>query len=258
MRILLSNDDGILAPGLAALYAAVADLGKVTVVAPSSPQSAVGHSITVREPMTVQRVHVQEGTAEFYGFSVDGRPADCVHLAITELLAGPPDLVLSGINSGANVGVHVFYSGTVAAAAEGTICGIPSLAFSADLTGGQLDFPRLGRLCRWVVDRLRAEGLAGDDLINVNLPRLGEGLPKGVRTVPQSAADVIQTYRHRVAPDGLESYERRGCDFGGAHDGTDVQCLREGYVTITPLHLDRTHRLRLGSLARSTWPVPPR
>lgn len=257
MRILLSNDDGILAPGLAALYAAVADLGEVTVAAPASPQSAVGHSITVRQPMTVQRVHVQEGSADFHGFSVDGRPADCAHLAITKLLDAPPDLVLSGINSGANVGIHVFYSGTVAAAAEGAICGIPSVAFSADLAGGELDFPRLGALCRWTLDRLWAEGLDPGDLISVNLPALGEGLPKGVRTVPQSTADVIEIYDHQLAPDGLESYERRECAFADAHDGTDVKCLQDGYITVTPLHVDRTNRARLEALARSAWPAPP-
>ena len=117
MRILISNDDGILSPGLAALYAVVADMGEVHVVAPDSPQSAAGHSITLRHPLVIQPVKVCS-PQPFTGSSVNGRPADCIRLAIRNLLPSPPDLVLSGINEGANIGINVFYSGTVAAAAE--------------------------------------------------------------------------------------------------------------------------------------------
>ena len=180
MRILLSNDDGILAPGLAALYAAVADLGEVTVVAPASPQSGAGQAITVLQPMATRKVHVTEAGAEFWGLSVEGRPADCARLAIRKLLDEPPDVVLSGINSGANVGMHVFYSGTVAAAAEGAMSGIPAVAFSAALTGEEFDFPRIGRLCRWVLDAEHRGQVYG-----LRLP--------GVTIAPDRGAD----HRHR-------------------------------------------------------------
>jgi 5'-nucleotidase len=145
MRILLSNDDGILAPGLAALHAAVRDLGEATVVAPSSPQSAAGHSITLKTPLVVHRVQVGDGEASFWGSSVDGRPADCVRLAVRKLLGRWPDVVLSGINAGANVGVNVFYSGTVAAAAEAAMLGIPAVALSAGYEDSDdaIDYPRV-------------------------------------------------------------------------------------------------------------------
>ena len=256
MRILLSNDDGILAPGLAALHAAAADLGEVTVVAPASPQSAAGQAITVLHPLTVQRVHVK-GPVEFSGLSVDGSPADCVRLAIRKLLPGPADLVISGINAGANVGMHVFYSGTVAAAAEGAMCGIPAVAFSAAFTSGEFDFPRIGALCRWVLDRLLADGLAPGELLNVNIPALEPGVPKGVRVVPQSTAALVENYHRRVDPQGCETYTLREYEFVSAGEANDVDCLLEGYITVTPLHVDRTDHGQLKARAGSLWGDPP-
>src|SRR5215475_1178467 len=125
MLILVTNDDGILAPGIEALHAAIADLGEVHVVAPETSQSAIGHAISVLTPMSVRRVHVSNA---FHGWSVDGRPADCVKLAILELLPRRPDFVLSGINAGVNTGINVLYSGTVAGAAEGAFFNVPSMA----------------------------------------------------------------------------------------------------------------------------------
>src|SRR5512145_3326849 len=127
MHILLSNDDGILAPGLAAMREELGTLGRVSVVAPESPQSAAAHGITVRGPVSVLPVHVGDA---FFGHSVDGRPADCVKLAVMQLLDSPPDLVVSGINDGSNVAINVLYSGTVAAAAEGALLGFPAIAVS--------------------------------------------------------------------------------------------------------------------------------
>ena len=294
MRILISNDDGILAPGLAALYRAVADMGEVTVVAPDSPQSAAGHSITLTHPLAVRRVHV--GT-EFHGISVDGRPADCVRLAIRNLLPQPPELVLSGINAGANVGINVFYSGTVAAAAEGAMIGIPSVAFSAAMTGGEADFAGAAKLCRWVLDRLLASGLSKGELINVNIPELagirgqapisngstmltasdeigasppsetrgqaptnsnsaGES-PLGVRVVPQSTAGIDDEYVRDVNLGG-ECY-RLGDKYGFFHhEGeSDVVALTEGYITVTPLHVDMTRHARLAKLKGLAWDGVP-
>jgi 5'-nucleotidase len=256
MRILLSNDDGILAPGLAALRAAVADLGEITVVAPDSPQSASGHSITLQHPLLVKRVRAG-GPAPFEGLSVDGRPADCVRLALRNLLPGRPDLVLSGINAGANAGINVFYSGTVAAAAEAAMNGIPAVAFSARMTD-PIDFGRVAALCRWVLQRLLADGLARGDLINVNIPSLGAGRPAGIRVVRQSTAELADFYHRQDDGDGRESY-RLGEEYSYApgQDDTDVAALAEGYVTITPLHVDMTNHDRLAGLETAHWEELP-
>ncbi len=239
MRILISNDDGILAPGLAALVHAVADLGDIDVVAPDSPQSAAGHAITLRHPLTVRRIKV-DGPRGFCGISVDGRPADCVRLAVRNLVPAVPDLVLSGINAGSNVGINVFYSGTVAAAAEGAMFGLPAVAFSAAVAG-DVDFDAIARHCRLVLDGLLKAGIAAGDVINVNIPPLEGGNPKGVQVVRQSKAEIEDLYVCETDPDGRECY-RLGAQyaFGPSDRDTDVVSLGEGYITVTPLHIDRT------------------
>jgi 5'-nucleotidase len=256
MRILLSNDDGIFAPGLAALNAAVSDMGEVTVVAPSSPQSAAGHSITLKDPLTVHRVRVNDSPRPFWGNSVDGRPADCVRLAVRKLLAEWPDLVLCGINAGANVGVNVFYSGTVAAAAEAAMLGIPSVAFSAgyEANPDKIDYARAARLCRWVLDRLLEAGLLEGDLINVNVPHLGPGRPRGVRVVPQSTSELDDAYHETVDAHGRHSYRLSDSySFVRSHENTDVGCVAEGYIAVTPLHVDMTLYERMEGLIRGDW-----
>ena len=235
----------------------MADLGEVTVVAPDSAQSAAGHAITLKHPLTVQEVHVEAGDRSFTGLSVDGRPADCVRLAIRKLMAEPPDIVLAGINAGANVGVNIFYSGTVAAAAEAAMCDIPAVAFSVETSGGQVDFAAAARLCRWVLDNLLEEGLAGREVVNVNIPELGRGWPAGVRVVRQSSADLEDVYQ--PADSGGQQRFRlvEHYGFGPAAADTDVAALAEGYITVTPLQVDMTERNRLGSLALRRWPDVP-
>lgn len=256
MRILISNDDGILAPGLAALRAAVADLGEVTVVAPDSAQSAAGHGITLKRPLVVQRVRLG-GAVPFEGLSVDGQPADCVRLAVHKLLDRAPELVLSGINAGSNVGINVLYSGTVAAAAEGAMCGIPAVAFSARI-GDQADFPRIARLCRWVLNELLDAGLRPGELINVNIPELGPGRPRGVRVRRQSTAELEEDYRLHHDADGREAYLlAEGFRFGPSRKDTDIEALAQGYITVTPLHVDMTNHRRLEDLAQRPWNRPP-
>lgn len=256
MRILLSNDDGILAPGLASLRSSLSDLGEIIVVAPSTQQSAASHAITFGQPLTVQRVEVL-GAESFVGLSVDGMPADCVRLALRKLLDERPDLVVSGINAGANVGMHVFYSGTVAAAAEAAIGGIPAVAFSAKLADEELDFQRIAGYCRWVLDQLLMVGLGPRDIMNVNIPTLTPDGPKGVRVTPQSIADVEEHYESLGGADGVESYQLRHYRFAAGSDENDVDWLDDGYITITPLQADRTDRIRLASLSDRDWPAPP-
>src|SRR3989441_10436522 len=160
MRILLTNDDGIYAPGLRALLPELRKLGEVVVVAPATEQSAVGHSVTLTTPLIVQEVLDEDGKP--LGWAVEGRPADCVKLALVELLKAPPDLVVSGLNAGSNAGINVLYSGTVAAAIEGAFYNRPSIAVSLEYTKPKpLDFGRAADLARQVIEQILAHKPAG-------------------------------------------------------------------------------------------------
>ena len=254
MRILLTNDDGILAPGLAALRAATDDLGEVTVVAPDSPQSATGRAITLADPIVCEHVHVD---GRFWGYGVSGRPADCVKLAVRELMEEKPDLVLAGINPGANCCVNVFYSGTVAAAAEGAMMGVPSVAFSLAV-GEELDFHRAAKLARTVLDALLADGLGPGHLINVNIPALSADTPRGIKVVRQSTAPITESYERRSESHGRTVFQL------GAHfehhaeeSDNDVAAVEEGFIAITPLNADLTDHEHRRRLAKRQWPAMP-
>ena len=252
MRILISNDDGILAPGIAALHAAVSDMGDVSVVAPHGPQSASAHAITLRTAMAVGHVEL----AEFTGVSVDGRPADCVRLAIRELLDERPDLVLTGINDSSNVGVNLFYSGTVAAAAEAAMMGIPAVAFSAEASDRQPDFAAAAQLCRKVLEKLLSDGMSPGDLTNVNIPDLRlPGRPTGLKVVRQSGGEIHDNYIRKVGADGRETWSLSDNYSYGSHhhEDTDVGCLREGNITVTPLRIDMTKGDRLAKIDKLDW-----
>lgn len=242
--LLLTNDDGIFADGLTSLAEALADLGDVYVVAPDREQNAVGHALTLHRPLRVDRVADRR-------FAVNGTPSDCVNLGIQGLLPCIPDLVVSGINHGSNLGDDVTYSGTVSAAMEGTLLGVPSLAVSlADPeTGGFADAARIARL---VAARVLVEGLPPKTLLNVNVPA---GTAKGIR---------VTRLGHRVYKEKVvEEVDPRGRTYywigagppiwenGGA---TDIRAIREGYASITPIHLDLTQYeavRRMGAWARA-------
>ncbi len=238
MRILLTNDDGIAAPGIRALYRNVRDLGQIEVIAPATVQSAAGHGITIRDPLRVRRVKVGDG--EYTGRSVSGSPADCVRLAISNLLDKMPDLVLSGMNAGGNVGNHVFYSGTVAAAAEAAMFNLPAIAFSASALVEPIDFGRSAELCRAVLDRLLALQLKGRDLINVNIPPLNRGDPIGIRVVRQSNTETRDVYRLTEQTDDYDEYQISDYAFAPEQGDSDVVLIEQRYITITPLHVDMT------------------
>lgn len=252
MRILVTNDDGILAPGIEALYTAVADLGEAHVVAPESSQSAIGHAISVLTPMSVQSVHVNN---IFHGHSVDGRPADCVKLAMLELLPGRPDFVLSGINAGVNTGINVLYSGTVAGAAEGAFFNVPSMAISLELSA-ELDFHKAGRIARALFQQFVASAPPPGTCLNVNIPALDKGWPLGVRICPQSIVPMDDIYKKQADPNGRTIYWLDGKfpDKGSCPD-SDVEAVHERYVSITPLRFDMTDRARLGEVAGWRWPA---
>src|SRR5207253_7763559 len=185
MRILLTNDDGIHAPGLRAMRKELQHLGEVIVVAPAGEQSAVGHSVTLLTPLIIQEI---SDAGEFVGWAVEGRPADCVKLALLELLPEPPDLIVSGMNAGSNAGINVLYSGTVAAAIEGAFFQRPSIAVSLEYTKPKLDFPRAAALARRVIEQIMARRPPAGTLFNVNIPSLDKGPVKGIRVTPQDVA----------------------------------------------------------------------
>lgn len=251
MRILLTNDDGILAPGIEALYRAVADLGEVEVVAPETTQSAVAHAITVLAPMPAHRIRVKDA---FEGWSVDGRPADCVKLAMLELLPWRPDFVLSGINAGVNTGINILYSGTVAGAAEGAFFGVPSMAVSLELSE-RLDFERAGRIARSIFQRYTAADPPAGACLNVNIPALDTGWPKGIRVCPQGVVPMNDRYHKQMDPRGRPIFWLDGAmPARDSCPNTDLEAVMEGYVSITPLRFDVTDRTLLPRVAEWDWP----
>src|SRR6266536_549130 len=169
MRILLTNDDGIYAPGLRALRTELLKLGNVTVVAPATEQSAAGHSVTLLTPLLVNEVFEDDGKA-FVGWAVEGRPADCVKLALLELLPEPPDVIVSGMNAGSNAGINVLYSGTCAAAIEGAFFLRTSIAVSLEYTKPKpLDFPKAAGMARQVIEQILEHEPADGSLFNINI-----------------------------------------------------------------------------------------
>jgi 5'-nucleotidase len=253
VRILLTNDDGVYAPGLLSLRKELQKIGAVTVVAPAGEQSAVGHSITLLTPLITQEV-VDENQAPM-GWAVEGRPADCVKLALLELLGEPPDLIVSGLNAGSNAGINVLYSGTVAAAIEGSFFQCTSIAMSlASSKPKPLNFPRAAEYARQVVEQILARPLSRGVLFNVNIPSLEKGPIRGIRVVPQNIAPYQEKFDRRVDPRG-RTYFWSGPDFGcpDPHPDTDETALREGYITVTPLHFNLTHAVMLEKMKDWPW-----
>jgi 5'-nucleotidase len=253
VRILLTNDDGVYAPGLRALRGELKKLGEVTVVAPATEQSAVGHSITLLTPLLVQEVLDEHNQP--MGWAVEGRPADCVKLALLELLPQPPDLVVSGLNAGSNAGINVLYSGTVAAAIEGAFFLRPSIAVSLEYSKPKpLDFPRAAELARSVIEQIWKQQPAGGSLFNVNIPSLEKGPVRGIRVVPQNIAPYVETFDRRVDPRGrVYFWSNPGFRCPEPHPDTDVTALDEGFITVTPLQFNLTHAAMLEQMSQWPW-----
>jgi 5'-nucleotidase len=254
LRILLTNDDGVYAPGLRALRTELQQLGEVTVVAPASEQSAAGHSITVLTPLLVQEVLDEENQP--MGWAVEGRPADCVKLALQELLPQQPDLIVSGLNAGSNAGINVLYSGTVAAAIEGAFFKRTSIAVSLEYTTKPkpMDFTRAADLARRVIVQILGHRPATGSLFNVNIPSLDRGPIRGIRVVPQNVAPYVERYDRRTDPRG-RVYFWSSPDFHcpDPHPDTDVTCMAEGYITITPLQFNLTRSDMLSEMSNWKW-----
>ncbi|MBX7102872.1 MAG: 5'/3'-nucleotidase SurE [Gemmataceae bacterium] len=255
MRILLTNDDGIYAPGLRALRRELMKIGDVSVVAPATEQSAAGHSITLLTPLLVQEVF---DDTERIGWAVEGRPADCVKLALQEILPQKPDLIVSGLNAGSNAGINVIYSGTVAAAIEGAFYKVTSIATSLEYTKAQpLDFATASKLARQVVEQIIAHKPTEGSLFNVNIPALERGPVRGVKVVPQNVSPYVEHFDRRTDPRGRVYFwalpELHGPE---PHPDTDATLLDEGWITVTPLQFDLTHRRRLEEMAGWRWDSP--
>jgi 5'-nucleotidase len=253
MRILLTNDDGIYAPGLCVLRQELLKLGMVTVVAPATEQSAAGHSVTLLNPLLISEVLDDDGHT-FIGWAVEGRPADCVKLALLELLPERPDVIISGLNAGSNAGINVLYSGTVAAAIEGAFYGHTAIAVSLEYDKKIYDFPTAARYARQVIEQILASKPPPGSLFNVNIPVLERGPVKGIKVLPQNVSPYTEKFDRRVNPRG-RTYFWASPEFlcPDPHPGTDVEALAEGYITITPLKFDLTDHARLVDLQRRSW-----
>jgi 5'-nucleotidase len=228
-------------------------LGEVTVVAPATEQSAVGHSITLLTPLLVQEVLDEQNRP--MGWAVEGRPADCVKLALLELLPEPPDLVVSGLNAGSNAGINVLYSGTVAAAIEGAFFQRTSIAVSLEYSKPKpLDFPRAAGLARQVIEQIMDHNPGRSTLFNVNIPSLDKGPVRGVRTVPQNVAPYQETFDRRVDPRGRVYFWSGPClKCPEPHPDTDVTALQDGYITVTPLQFNLTQAELLREMQQWSW-----
>jgi 5'-nucleotidase len=248
--ILVSNDDGIHSAGLAALTDALLPIGDVVVVAPDREQSACSHALTLHRPLRIDEVKPGR-------FAVDGTPTDCVNLAVNAILKRRPALLVSGINHGANLGDDVTYSGTVSAAMEGTLLGVPSIATSL-IGRGAFDFgvaaTFAARLASWVLEH----GLPPDTLLNVNVPQEFPGdVPRAVALTRMGRRRYGDAIVEKLDPRGRKYYWIGGEDVPFvAEEGTDFHAVHQGLISVTPIHLDLTNYRTFDALARvqGTWP----
>jgi 5'-nucleotidase len=243
-RILVTNDDGVRSSGIHALADALKPLGEVTIVAPHIEASAIGHALTLRRPLRVEQVG--PGVYE-----VDGTPTDCVNIAVTKLFPGLPDIVVSGINKGFNLGDDVTYSGTVAGAMEGALLGIPSLAVSLERTLGEYDFGPSAAAAASVAAFVLRQGLSPRTFLNINVP---PGELKGFRLTVQARRNHVTTVDERCDPRGKAYYWiEEGQNDWEPHDRSDYQAVRDGYVSVTPLQPDLTDYAAFESLQDASF-----
>jgi 5'-nucleotidase len=234
LRILVTNDDGYRSDGIRVLATALRDVAReaeVAIVAPVSEASAIGHALTLRHPLRLEAI-------DTLIYAVDGTPTDCVNIAVTQVFKGLPDLVVSGINKGYNLGDDITYSGTVAGALEGALLGIPSIAVSLRATRGEYDFSHAARAAARVADALLRRPLPVRTFLNINVPK---GAPKGYRVTVQAKRNHVTSVAERHDPKGRPYYWiEEGQNEWEPHDRSDYQAVRDGYVSVTPLQPDLT------------------
>ena len=250
MRFLVSNDDGIYAPGIKALRQALEEIGQVIVVAPDRERSATGHGITVSRPLRTTDIKYKNSTTR--GYAVDGTPADCVKLGLEAILEEPPKLVISGINLGPNLGTDVLYSGTVSAAYEGVINGVPAIALSLN-TWKEPDFTLAAQFVKEYVPEVLKHQFPPGVLLNINIPHGIE--PKGIKVTKLGNRRYINVFDQRTDPRGRTYYWMAGEPQNLNEDDpeTDVYAVKEGYISITPIQIDVTHYAIKQQLMH--WPI---
>jgi 5'/3'-nucleotidase len=230
-RILVTNDDGYRSEGIHALARALREIGDVTIVAPTTEASAIGHALTLRHVLRLDRIEERV-------FGVDGTPTDCVNVAVTHVFKGLPDLVVSGINKGWNLGDDVTYSGTVAGALEAALLGMPAIAVSLRQTRGDYDFSHAARAAAVFADAMLRRPLPPRTFLNINVPK---GAPKGYRVTVQAKRNHMTSVSERHDPKGRPYYWiEEGQNEWEPHDRSDYQAVRDGYVSVTPLQPDLT------------------
>ena len=237
--ILITNDDGVTAPGITNLVDAVKDLGKIVVVAPDKPQSGMGHAITIGQPLRLHKIH---STENIDTWSCTGTPVDCVKLAVDKILHRKPDLCLSGINHGANHSINVIYSGTMSAAVEAAIESIPSVGFSLLDYSIEADFTGAKKYARIIVENLLKKKMDKHLVLNVNFPAIPEDQLKGIKICRQAYAKYVEDFIERNDPHGRRYYWLTGefVNFDKGKD-TDVWALAHNYVSVVPVQFDMTH-----------------
>ncbi len=236
--ILITNDDSIFAPGIKALTEAVLDLGRVVVVAPDKPQSGMGHAITIGSPLRLQRIPYLDGVE---AYTCNGTPVDCVKLAVDKILHRKPDICLSGVNHGANHSINVLYSGTMSAAMEASIEGIPSIGFSLLDYSMEADFSATKVYVRKITLQMLGRKHTKHILLNVNIPAVPEALIKGIKICRQAKAKYQEEFVVRKDPHGKQYYWLTGefINFDKGKD-TDVWALKHNYISVVPVQFDLT------------------
>src|SRR5437667_1364270 len=242
-RILVTNDDGYRSDGIRVLADALRACGDVTIVAPVQEASAIGHALTLRHPLRLERI-------DAHTCAVDGTPTDCVNIAVTQVFRALPDLIVSGINKGWNLGDDVSYSGTVAGALEGALLGIPSIAVSLRATRGDYDFSYAARAATAMAEAMLRRPLPSRTFLNINVPK---GEPKGYRVTVQAKRNHVTSVAERHDPKGRPYYWiEEGQNEWEPHDRSDYQAGRDGFVSVTPPQPDLTaHDVRTGVEALS-------
>lgn len=248
--ILVTNDDGITAPGIRNLVESVRDLGQVVMVAPDKPQSGMGHAITIGYPLRLNKVNIIEGIESW---SCSGTPVDCVKLAVDKVLHRKPDICISGINHGANHSINVIYSGTMSAAVEAAIEGIPSVGFSLLDYSIEADFTAARHYARKIVEKVLADKVHKHLVLNVNIPAVPLDLLQGIKVSRQAYAKYEEDFNERLDPHGKKYYWLTG-EFVNFDEGTDtdVWALANNYVSVVPVQFDMTN-YTIKQQLESTW-----
>lgn len=248
--ILVTNDDGITAPGIRTLIDVMTQLGTVVVVAPDKPQSAMGHAITINNTLYLNKISSEN--AEVTEYSCSGTPVDCVKMAVSEILKKKPDLCVSGINHGSNSSINVIYSGTMSAAVEAGIEGIPAIGFSLKDFDWTADFNPVKSFVKRIASEVLKNGLPEGVLLNVNFPKLKEDKIKGIKICRQAKASWIEKFDKRQTPFGRDYYWLTG-EFVNQDKGedTDEWALDNGYISLVPVQFDLTAHHAMQQL--NTW-----